>query len=131
MLERFAAAPAQDHLALVRKLQQAYAEGGLAQPLMPQASRENGLRVEHVMRSLREIASRAGSTHLPINPAAEVIDARLQDLRRALEDIDSELELTRTRAADTDLQIRSRGHTIPQLNGGDQTRLSPRKGETI
>jgi len=110
VLERFSTVPPQDGVALINELQKVYAQGGLTQPVMPQASRENGLRVEHIVRTLREVATRVCAAQLPASPAAEAVDARLRDLRQTFEDINSELELARVQAAHTELQIKSRGH---------------------
>lgn len=91
---------------LVNELKHLYTEGGLTQPLMPQASRENGLRVEHLVRSLREVASRAGTPQLQADRAAESIRATLCELRRTLEDINKEIKTAQDRALAVEASIK-------------------------
>lgn len=129
IVDRFAAIPVEDKSALVAELQEIHAEGGLAQPLMPQATREVGLRIEHIMRSLREVASHAGTPHLPVDPAAKVMSARLRELRQVRAEIEYSLTLARAQAADLVRKIGAGGGEVLSFEPVPRTQLENRTSE--
>ena len=76
-------------------LQEIFSSGGLAQAVMLQASRETGLRVELVVRSLREVAAQLDV--VPATSAKRVVGKCLGDLRKILNDTIAELAIAKAR----------------------------------